>query len=109
MLDLSPEKLMMLLTVGLIVLGPNKLPGAARGLAHGLARARHLASTLTDPITATVVEPFKAAVAEPMTAHLTSPKQAIDDAVAHLRSTIANHPIPEPPARPPAPADPALN
>lgn len=99
MLDIGPEKLIMLLTIGLIVLGPNKLPSAARGLAHGLARARRMAAELTDPLTTTVVEPLKAGLAEP--------RQSLDHAVAELRSTIANHPLPG--AAGPAPPDPTLN
>ena len=105
MLDISPEKLIMLLTVALIVLGPNKLPAAARGLAHGLTRARRLAANLTDPITTTLVEPLKASLAEP--------RHSVDSAVAELRSTIANHPLPgavgPAPAAALTPADPALN
>ena len=119
MLDISPEKLVMLLTVGLIVLGPNKLPAAARGLAHGLARARRMAATLTDPITTTLVEPLKASIIEPLGAELVDPRRSIDRAVAELRSTIANHPMPAAagqapapllaPAPASAPADPGLN
>ena len=123
MLDIGPEKLMMLLTIGLIVLGPNKLPSAARGLAHGLARARRMAADLTEPITTTVVEPLKASLAEPLGGNLADPRPAIDRAVAELRSTIANHPLPGTPgpapdvapavapaaALAPPPADPALN
>ena len=109
MLDISPEKLIMLLTVGLIVLGPNKLPAAARGLAHGLARARRMAASLTDPITTTVVEPFKASLAEPLPATLVDPRQAVDRAVAELRSAIAHHPLPGRQDEASAPADPALN
>lgn len=78
MLDLSPEKLMVLLAVGLVVLGPARLPAAARSLAHGLARARRLAANLTDPITTAVAEP----------------RRAVDEAVSELRSTIVSHPIP---------------
>lgn len=111
MLDISPEKLMMLLVVGLVVLGPNKLPAAARSLAHGLARARRLAATLTEPMT-TIADPLRASLQEPLQASLAEPRQALQGAVAELRSTIANHPIPEATSveRPfPNPVDPALN
>lgn len=101
MLDLSPEKLIVLLAVGLVVLGPNKLPGAARGLAHGLARARRLASALTDPISTSFAEPVRA--------HLAEPRRAVDDAVAVLRSTITNHPLPGPAEPDGSPSDPRLN
>jgi Sec-independent protein translocase protein TatA len=57
MLDLSPEKIMALLAVGLVVLGPHRLPTAARSLAQGLAKARRLAETLTQPVHASLAEP----------------------------------------------------
>jgi Sec-independent protein translocase protein TatA len=55
-LDLSPEKLLALLTIGLLVLGPQKLPATARGLAAALAKARRLSSTLTEPMNAALSE-----------------------------------------------------
>jgi len=60
MFDVSPDKLVVLLGLGLVVLGPNKLPSAARTLATGLVRARRLASGLTDPVTAALEEPRRA-------------------------------------------------
>lgn len=101
MLDLSPEKLMMLLAVGLVVLGPNKLPVAARNLAHGMARARRLAASLTDPITTSLVEPvrstlsepIKSSLVEPLRSTVSEPRQAVDSAIAQLRTSIANHPL----------------
>jgi Sec-independent protein translocase protein TatA len=65
--DLSPEKIMALLAVGLVVLGPHRLPTAARSLAQGLAKARRLADTLTQPVHAGLAEPrehLERAVAE---------------------------------------------
>ena len=117
MLDLSPEKLMMLLAVGLVVLGPNKLPAAARGLAHGLARARGLAATLTDPLAATLAEPvrthltepLRAELVEPLQSSLAEPRRVMDTAIADLRTTIANHPLPGSTQSPALPTNPALN
>jgi Sec-independent protein translocase protein TatA len=57
MLDLSPEKIMALMAIGLVVLGPHRLPGAARTFARGLARAQHLAKTLTQPVHDSLAEP----------------------------------------------------
>ncbi|HLI25174.1 MAG TPA: twin-arginine translocase TatA/TatE family subunit [Acidimicrobiales bacterium] len=57
MLDLSPEKIMVLMAIGLVVLGPQRLPSAARTLAHGFARARRLAETLTQPMNEALAEP----------------------------------------------------
>lgn len=67
MLDLSPEKMMALMVIGLVVLGPQRLPQAARALARGLARARRLAEALTQPLQETLSEPrrsVEAAMAE---------------------------------------------
>lgn len=122
MLDLSPEKVMVLLAVGLVVLSPNKLPAAARSLAHGLARARRLASNLTDPIATTVLDPIKtnldeltmplkSDLGEPLRAGLAEPRQAFGNAVADLRSAIAGHPLPAatPASLPSDPVDPSVN
>jgi Sec-independent protein translocase protein TatA len=83
MLDLSPEKLMMLLAVGLMVLGPNRLPMAARSLARGLARARQLTASIGDPVLNEVAADLRQAVrtqtSTPAPAHRPTP----DDA-AHL-------------------------
>lgn len=87
MLDLSPEKLMVLLSVGLLVLGPNKLPAAARSLAHGLARARRLAATLTDPVTSNLAEPVRANFTEPLKTGLVDPLRV--SVVEPLRAGLA--------------------
>jgi Sec-independent protein translocase protein TatA len=87
MLDLSPEKLMVLLAVGLMVLGPNRLPKAARTLARGLARARQLTATLDDPIRA----------------HLAEPTRVMNEAMADMRDAMRA------PTPPPTPVDPNLN
>lgn len=87
MLDLSPEKLMMLLVVGLMVLGPNRLPVAARTLAQGLVRARQLTDSISDPIRA----------------NLTEPTRVINEAAADLRDALRTQPsTPIPAPRPTA-------
>ncbi len=59
MLDLSPEKIMALMAIGLVVLGPQRLPSAARTFAHGLARAKRLTETLTQPVHDSLAEPLR--------------------------------------------------
>lgn len=44
MFDIGPEKLLLLIVVGLIVLGPDKLPGLARDAARMLHTLRELAT-----------------------------------------------------------------
>lgn len=73
MLDLSPEKLLVLLIVGLLVLGPDKLPTAARTLATGLTRARRLAGNLTEPVHSGLAEP----------------RRIVEEAVAESRAALA--------------------
>jgi sec-independent protein translocase protein TatB len=89
MLDLSPEKLMVLLAVGLMVLGPNRLPEAARTVARGLTRARQLTATVADPIRSNLAEP----------------NRVMNEAVAELRDAMR----PPNAAPAPTPADPNLN
>lgn len=72
MLDLSPEKIMALMTIGLMVLGPQRLPRAARTVAHGLARARRLAEQLTQPVHDSLAEP----------------RRVVEDAMADMRHHI---------------------
>jgi Sec-independent protein translocase protein TatA len=67
---------MVLLVVALVVLGPHRLPEAARTIAGGLARIRRLADVLATPVKAT----------------LEQPRQVIDSAKSELRAAL------EPPA-----------
>jgi Sec-independent protein translocase protein TatA len=71
MLDLSPEKLMVLLLVAVVVVGPHRLPATARTLASGLVRARRLAGSFTQPVHDTLQEP----------------RRILNDALADLRTT----------------------
>jgi Sec-independent protein translocase protein TatA len=92
MLDLSPEKMMALLAIGLVVLGPQRLPSAARTLAHGLARARRLTETLTQPVHDSLAEPRRAneGVMADMRDVIQAPTQALN---------AIGHPASPPPAR----------
>jgi sec-independent protein translocase protein TatB len=72
MFDLSPDKLLVLLALGLVVLGPNRLPVAARALATGLSQARRLAHGLTQPVQESLGEP----------------RQAVDGILADLRTAV---------------------
>ena len=50
MLDLSPDKLAMLALVALVVLGPNRLPQAARGLGRFVANLRAMTATFHEEV-----------------------------------------------------------
>jgi sec-independent protein translocase protein TatB len=49
-LDLSPDKLAMLALVALVVLGPNRLPQAARSLGRFVATMRSMTSTFREEV-----------------------------------------------------------
>jgi Sec-independent protein translocase protein TatA len=96
MLDLSPEKLIVVLLVAVVILGPNRLPATARTLASGLVRVRRLAHGLTEPVHDTLQEP----------------RRILNDALADLRTTVQPVPTSPPSASPDPielPTDPDLN
>jgi sec-independent protein translocase protein TatB len=72
MFDLSPDKLLVLLALGLVVLGPNRLPVAARAVANGLSQARRLSHGLAHPVQESLREP----------------RQAVDGILADLRTAV---------------------
>jgi Sec-independent protein translocase protein TatA len=100
---------MALLAVGLVVLGPHRLPSAARSLAQGLAKARRLAATLTDPLQASLAEPrqhLERAVAE-VRGTVEGPAQALSTTWSSGTQAIPSPP-PEIPAFPPGDATPVV-
>ncbi len=67
MLDLSPDKLLMLAVVALVVLGPNRLPGAARTLGRFVGQMRSMSSSLQSEVREALHDPedaFTSAIAE---------------------------------------------
>jgi sec-independent protein translocase protein TatB len=103
-LDISPEKLLVLLAVGMVVLGPNRLPAAARGLAQGLVTARRLAAGLTDPLHASLAEPrraFEETIADVKSA-VADPLQSAGKPFVDAVSLPAFAPPPSAPPSPPA-------
>lgn len=73
MFDLSPEKVVVILVIALVVLGPNRVADTARALGRARARLRQLSSELP-PGTAKLIQ---------------NPRGAIFDALAEPRQTIA--------------------
>lgn len=57
MLDLSPDKLLMLAVVALVVLGPNRLPGAARSLGRMVGQLRAMSSSLQSEVREALHDP----------------------------------------------------
>lgn len=67
MLDLSPEKLFVLGVVALVVLGPNRLPAAARTLGRIVGQLRAMSASFQSEVREALHEPGEAinqAVAE---------------------------------------------
>ncbi len=57
MLNLSPEKLLLLLVVALVVLGPNRLPQAARSLGRLVAGLRRMSAGVQSEVRDALAEP----------------------------------------------------
>ncbi len=55
--SIDPEKLFVVFVIALIVLGPSRLPGAARSLGKGLAELRKYTSTFRSEVDQVLAEP----------------------------------------------------
>lgn len=67
MLDLNPEKLFMLAVFALVVLGPNRLPGAARSIGRVVGQLRAMSASLQTEVREALHDPedaFTSALAE---------------------------------------------
>lgn len=58
-MNLDPEKLIVLFVIALLVLGPNRLPQAARTLGKGLAEVRKYTSSFQSEVNQVLAEPRK--------------------------------------------------
>jgi sec-independent protein translocase protein TatB len=56
-LNLSPEKVLLVLVIALVVLGPNRLPQAARTLGRMVSNLRRLSSSLQAEVHSAMSEP----------------------------------------------------
>jgi sec-independent protein translocase protein TatB len=59
-LNLSPEKVLLLLLIALVVLGPNRLPDAARSMGRLVANLRKLSGTFQSEVSSALAEPSDA-------------------------------------------------
>jgi sec-independent protein translocase protein TatB len=57
-LDLSPEKVLLLGIIALVVMGPNKLPQAARNLGHFVGQMRKMTSSFHSEVRDALGEPM---------------------------------------------------
>jgi sec-independent protein translocase protein TatB len=58
--DLSPEKILLVGLIAMIVLGPERLPHAARTAGRLLAEVRRLSASVRDEVTGAVAQPREA-------------------------------------------------
>ena len=57
MFNVGPEKLILLFVIALVVLGPQRLPGAARSLGRAVAELRRLSGNLQQEVRGALGEP----------------------------------------------------
>lgn len=121
MLNFSPEKLILVGVLALIVLGPNRLPQAARTLGRVLAEARRVSGSFHSEVREALTEPRDALSNAVGDLGLTDLRSSVRDtmtgAVSPFTAAI-NPPAPSAvgpgspvtaPTPPPVPDDPNLN
>ncbi len=91
MFDIGPEKLLVVMTIALAVLGPERIPQVARGLGRARAEIRRLTSEVHPDALNALRNPRGAlldAVAEPrsaITEAVAQPRLALADAIADFK------------------------
>ncbi|MBO0691587.1 MAG: twin-arginine translocase TatA/TatE family subunit [Acidimicrobiaceae bacterium] len=83
MFDISPEKIVVVLVIALVVLGPGRLAEAARALGRARAQLRKWSATLP-PDTAKIVRNPRSALLDA----LAEPRQAIADTAEAARQSM---------------------
>ena len=108
MLDISPEKLLVVIAIALAVLGPDGIPRVARGLAKARAEIRRLTADVPPDAMQVLTNP-RGALLDAVSAHrqavaeaVSQPRLALADAVADFKLADSN-----PPSDLPRPAGPA--
>lgn len=114
MLNLGPEKILVVLVVALIVLGPDKLPQAARTIGNAYKEFRRLTGGLEAEVRETLAGPLqevRSIFEEPSPAAPSAPGTNLDDPIWHQEPPEPELPTaPRPTSRPvPSPGDPSLN
>jgi sec-independent protein translocase protein TatB len=107
-LDLSPEKLFVLGVLALVVLGPERLPSAARTLGRWLGQFRSMSSSFQEEVRQALHEPESAigqAVAELRPAQIRrNVRQAVTATLVPPAPTSPAGSLPAPPAASGGPA-----
>lgn len=119
MLNFSPEKLLLVGILALVVLGPHRLPQAARTLGRLVAEARRISGSFQSEVRDALTEPRDALSNAVGDLGLTDLRSSVRDtmtgAVSPFTTAInpagptAVGPHPVQPSAPPVPDDPGLN
>lgn len=122
MLNFSPEKLFLVGVIALIVLGPNRLPQAARSLGRFMAQVRRMSASFQEEVRDALAEPADAVTSAVKDFRVPDVRRSVREAVASTFSgPVAAVPPDQPvlangstqlPAgdlAPVAPDDPSLN
>ena len=111
MLDLSPEKIFLLGVIALVVLGPNRLPQAARSLGRMMAQLRRMSASFQAEVKDALAEPTEALNSAAKEFNPVEIRRTVRDAVSSTFSPPAATEAavaPKPDAAA-APDDPSLN
>jgi sec-independent protein translocase protein TatB len=110
MLNFSPEKLFLVAIIALVVLGPHRLPQAARNLGRFMAQMRHMSSSFQDEVRGALSEPvdaFNSALGDFRPRDVPrSVRQAITDTLMSPPSRPAPSPDSSPSSAAPSPPGP---
>ncbi len=121
MLNFSPEKLILVAILALVVLGPHRLPQAARTLGRLVAEARRVSGSFQTEVREALTEPrdalsnavgdlgltdLRSSVRDTMTGAVSPFTAAINPSASAAVRPASPAPAPSPP---PVPDDPALN
>ena len=85
MLDISPEKLLVIMAIALAVIGPEGIPRVARGLAKARAEIRRLTADVPPDALQALTNPRGALLDA-----VSGPRQAVTGAVSQPRRAVAD-------------------
>ena len=111
MMNFSPEKLFLVGIIALMVLGPHRLPNAARSLGRFVVEMRRMSSSLQSEVRDALAEPGDTLTSGLSETGLTDVPRSVHDGVSGLRESITSAvwgeatsgsriPNPSPPAPP---------
>lgn len=98
MLNFSPEKVLLLMVIALVVLGPNRLPAAAKSLGKMIGQLRQMTGNLQNEVSSALAEPKNAIMGSVNDLGLGE----LRDSVRNLNPLNSLNPLNPPPNRTPA-------